>query len=121
MVAACFINWDVFITKYNLTVTTKTQSVDVAFLLKDVSDKNIYLLYENRDKLIEKMPNKPFEEDEYGNSNRPEFDDKGTKIAYFDYILKQKRADFEGKVSGKTWLSWNYPDYRNRKILFDEK
>jgi Domain of unknown function (DUF4173) len=117
MVAACFINWDVFITKYNLTVSTKTQSVDVPFLVKDISDKNLYLLYENRDRLIEKMPNKPFDENEYWESQAPDFTNKEAKIAYLDYALKQKRANFEGKTSGKTWLSWNYPDYRNAQSL----
>jgi Domain of unknown function (DUF4173) len=117
LIAACFINWDIFITKYNLTVTTKTNSVDVVFLLKEVSDKNVYLLYENRDRLIEKMPNKPFDEDEYWNSSSPEFANKDTQTAYLDYTLKQKRANFEGKTSGKTWLSWNYPDYRNAQYL----
>jgi hypothetical protein len=117
MVAACFINWDVFITKYNLTVSTKTQSVDVPFLVKNISDKNLYLLYENRDRLIEKMPNKPFDENEYWETQSPDFANKEAKIAFLDYALKQKRANFEGKTSGKTWLSWNYPDYRNSKFL----
>jgi hypothetical protein len=117
MVAACFINWDVFITKYNLTVSTKTQSVDVPFLVKDISDKNLYLLYKNRDRLIEKMPNKPFDENEYWETQSPDFTNKEAKIAFLDYALKQKRANFEEKISGKTWLSWNYPDYRNKKML----
>jgi Domain of unknown function (DUF4173) len=117
MVAACFVNWDVLITKYNLNVSTKTQSVDVPFLVKDISDKNLYLLYENRDRLIEKMPNKPFDENEYWESQAPDFANKEAKIAYLDYALKQKRANFEGKTSGKTWLSWNYPDYRNAQFL----
>lgn len=117
MIAACFINWDIFITKYNLTATTKTQSVDVPFLLKDISDKNLYLLYENRDKLIEKMPNKPFNEDEYWETSTPEFVTQAAKVAYLDYALKQKRASFEEKIKVNTWRSWNYPDYRNAQFL----
>ena len=117
MVAACFINWDVFITKYNLTATTKTQSVDVPFLLNDISDKNLYLLHEYKDKLIKKMPNKPFNEDEYWATQAPEFPNQAAKIAFLDDALKQKRANFEAKTNGKTWLSWNYPDYRNAEFI----
>jgi hypothetical protein len=112
MIAACFINWDIFITKYNLTVTTKTQSVDVPFLLNSISDKNLYLLHEYKDRLIQKMPNKPFNEEEYWASQAPEFPDQVAKVAFLDDALKQKRANFEAKRNGKTWLSWNYPDYR---------
>jgi Domain of unknown function (DUF4173) len=117
MIAACFINWDIFITKYNLTVTTKTQSVDVPFLLKTISDKNLYLLHEYKDKLLQKMPNKPFNEEEYWESTAPEFVDQAAKVAYLDYALKQKRANFEAKMKGNTWRSWNYPDYRNAQFL----
>lgn len=117
MVAVCFINWDVFITKYNLTVATKTQSVDVPFLLNTISDKNLYLLHEYKDKLVEKMPNKPFNEEEYWSSQAPEFADKAAKVAFLDYALKQKRANFEAKINGNTWRSWNYPDYRNAEFI----
>jgi hypothetical protein len=117
MTAACFVDWDVFITKYNLNVATKTQSIDIPFLLYTVSDKNLYLLYEYKEKLIEKMPNKPFAEPEYWKSQAPEFIDQAVKVDFLEYFLAQKRSNFEKKIKGTTWLSWNYPDYRNAQFL----
>ena len=115
MVATCFINWDVFITRYNLTVTTKSGAVDVPFLTNIISDKNLYLLDENKEKLLQKMPNKPFESEEYWRSDALYFTNETDKKNYLERTLKQKRDGFDSEQKSLTWLSWNYADYANSK------
>ncbi len=87
MVLTCFINWDVAITRYNLTADTKT--IDMKFLLDEVSDKNLFVLYENRDRIIE-------------------------KTNYNFRLIENKRQQFEARQKKYGWASWNYADYRNR-------
>ncbi len=113
MVAACCINWDVFITRYNLTTDTKSHSIDVPFLVRTVSDKNLYLLYENRAKLIEKMPNKPFEQEFYWDLNIPNFANDSLKISYLDRLLEEKKYNFLQEQKFYTAFSWNFADAKN--------
>lgn len=85
----CFVNWDVMITRYNLKADTKT--IDVHFLLEDVSDKNLFILYENEERIRE---------------------------AGFDYnAVIHKKWRFENRQKQLSWASWNYADYRNRRYL----
>lgn len=87
LVATCFVNWDVAITRYNLTAETKT--IDMKFLLNEVSDKNLFVLYENRDRIIE-------------------------KTNYNFQLVENKRRQFKARQKRYGWASWNYADYRNR-------
>ncbi len=121
LVAACFVNWDVFITKYNLSATTKSSSVDVPFLISTISDKNLYLLYENREKLLQKMPNQPFETDEYWQEVGQYFNNETDKKNYLDKKMQQKRSNFEYQQTTISALSWNYSDYVNKQFFKNQK
>ncbi|MFT4762728.1 MAG: hypothetical protein ACI9XO_003580 [Paraglaciecola sp.] len=94
---ATFVNWDVFITRFNLTAETKN-GIDVQFLLFDVSDKNLYLLEDNLDLLVEKSASPGFQ-------HRKSIRDR----------LDKKRSIFERKQKEISGLSWNYADARNVK------
>ncbi len=119
---ACFINWDVFITKYNLTVPNKSNTIDARFLLEDVSEKNLKTLLEYRSELLKKMPNRPFlfsDSNEYVQSDYilPNFPNESAKIEFIDKRIQQKRALFEFEQKQVSWLSWNYADAQNKAYL----
>jgi len=97
LILTALVNWDVFITDYNLTANTKN-GIDVTFLMNDVSDKNLFLLEQNKELLAEKSATSSF-----------------NHIDKVEYALTQKRANFEEKQLELSWLSWNYSDWRNRK------
>lgn len=92
------VNWDILITKYNLQVPTKG-AVDVHFMLNTISDKNLYLLKEHRDKLVTL--------DDY-----PSID---TESIDRNIALKERRYKMRNRQQG--WPSWNLSDYRNAKYL----
>lgn len=100
LICSC-INWDIAITKYNLTVPTKG-AVDVQFMLKTVSDKNLYLLKEQRDQL-------------QFLTSFPIVNEKG-----IDHLLLQKEMFFKLRTEKLSWPSWNLSDYRNKKYLEGE-
>ena len=97
LVLTTVVNWDVFITRFNLNADT-TNGIDAAFLLSEVSNKNLFLLEENIDRLVKE-------------STSPGFQQKKHIVA----ILDTKRRDFELEQEQLSWLSWNYSDARNFK------
>lgn len=117
LLLACFVNWDIFISKYNLTTTTKSGLVDARFLLQDVSDKNLRILMAYRAELLKKMPNQPFSESDYTDFSQPIFTNESAKADFIDEKIRRKRASFEFEQSGLSWLSWNYPDAQNKAYL----
>ena len=98
LVFACVINWDTFITNYNLNKNTKAE-INVPWLLHTTSDKNLFQLIENQDLLKEK--------ESYPKTTALNIDD----------LLNRKIERFEYKMSRLSWLSWNYSDYRNQRFL----
>ena len=94
LLAACFINWDVFITKYNIETPVKTGIIDVRFLLEDVSAKNLPLLYENQDIL-----KTHFAKISDGSKER---------MGSFDSMYNAKKNRFLQEQNAYSWLSWNY-------------
>ena len=117
LLLACFINWDVFISTYNLTTTTKSGLVDARFLLQDVSDKNLRILMEYRSELLKKMPNQPFSESDYTDFSQPIFTNESAKADFIDEKIRRKRTNFEAEQGTLSWLSWNYPDAQNKAYL----
>ena len=96
------VNWDVFITNYNLNYTDKDK-LDAAFLISTVSDKNLKTLFENQARLPEKIN---YREGGFFYENNYE---QNTKAA-----LGRKRDIFlEKNKNGLSFFSWNYPDYQN--------
>jgi hypothetical protein len=117
LLLACFINWDVFITKYNLTVPNKSNTIDARFLLQDVSEKNLKTLLEYRSELLKKMPNQPFSESDASDYNQPLFQNESAKAEFIDRKIQQKRADFEFEQDHISGLSWNYADAQIQTYL----
>jgi hypothetical protein len=121
LLLACFVNWDVFISTYNLTTATKSTTIDARFLLQDVSTKNLKTLMEYRSDLLKKMPNRPFSEGDFERYNEPVFQSEADKEAFIDLQIRQKQRNFEAEQSGLSWLSWNYPDAQNKSYLYTHK
>lgn len=97
LIANSLVPWDTFITRYNLFTETKKQTIDINFLLYQVSDKNLFLLEENLELLKTKKV----------------WPEKTPEI--IEQEVQQKRAEFDLKQSRLTWKSWNAADARNRK------
>ena len=89
------VNWDNFITNYNLNAQTPTE-IDAGFLVYHVSDKNLPILMANKDKLLRK-----------GN----------LKINILEEGLERKLRKFERRMQKQSWLSWNVVDWKNEKLL----
>ncbi len=116
LVAICLVNWDVFITKFNINVPTKSNAIDVRFLVKDVSDKNLYLLFSNTERLAAKMPAQPFPDSDYGREPNV-FANDDARLVYLKSILNNKKTAFEVEQKTYSWLSWNYSDYVNQQFF----
>ena len=91
LVAFAFVNWDVWITEYNLKHFPKDEKL--SFLIRDVSDKNLWVLEENG------------------------IDEYSIEDGYLANKIKEKRIDFMNEQSEYSWASWNYADYLNDKRL----
>lgn len=90
-----FVNWDLAITRYNLQANIPGE-IDARFLFEEVSDKNLYLLYQCRDRLLEKSS----------------LDEKGV-----EHALREKRQRLANRRQFLSWRSWNYADARNEYFL----
>ena len=92
MLLLSIFNWDVLITRYNLTHPQKAP-VDLSFLYNTVSDKNLLILKDYKDDLA------------LGNDRW-----YGNKVELFERRMQR----YPG------WLSWNYADYRTKRGLWVE-
>ncbi len=92
---AC-VNWDVFITRYNLSGTAKS-SVDVNYMIYTVSNKNLFLLEENAALLptLNMYPEMPAEAIRRG--------------------IELKREGFDKEMERFSWKSWNGADEKNKR------
>jgi hypothetical protein len=120
LLATCLVNWDVFITKFNILVPTKSGVVDVRFLLQDVSDKNLYVLFENAGKLLPKMTQAAFPEDSYSRTAQM-FANDAERLTYLKTVLNEKKLRFQEEQKGYSWLSWNRMDAVNTAFLDTHK
>lgn len=89
------VNWDECITRYNLS--RRPDSIDMQFLIHSVSDKNTYLLLQNRERL------------------------HNTGVLLYDENhmdgLEIKPIICMNKISSHSWLSWNLPDEINKRAI----
>jgi len=92
------VNWDIWITQYNLR-KGHTAGLDAYFLVYEVSDKNLYLLLEHQELLKSKNYNLRFD-------NR-----------LVEQKIEKKKRNFVEKQTHYSWLSWNYPDYKNLLMI----
>ena len=97
LLANSSINWDIFITRYNIQTPVKTGVIDVHFLLDDISAKNLPLLLENKDLLKKNL----FQSiDGYGLLTEDGF----------EKALRAKQNRFLTEQNGYSWLSFNLAD-----------
>ena len=97
LLANSSINWDTFITRYNIQTPVKTGVIDVHFLLDDISAKNLPLLLENKD-LLKKNSFQSI--NGYGLLAEDDF----------EKALQRKQNRFLTEQSGYSWLSFNLAD-----------
>jgi Domain of unknown function (DUF4173) len=101
------INWDNFITRYNLS-HHEGDKIDAYFLIKDISDKNLKTLFENKEKLpkqINHHENNLFFDNDYQEDTQNALENKKHRF------LSEDKPSF---------FSWNYPDAENRKYFKNE-
>jgi hypothetical protein len=103
MILISTVNWDVFITRYNLTHTDPSR-LDLRFLLQDVSDKNLHVLLEYKSQL----PNKSYTESRWWGLVTEEFN--------VEQMLEAKRNSFLARTAEKGgFMSWNWIDEVNQR------
>lgn len=95
-----WMNWDVMITKYNV-LTDYKGGLDMYFVMRSVSDKNIYILDEYSDVLKERKNGQWTDQD-------------------IDDEINRKKKAFKTARENHTWLSWNMIDAKNLKYLGTE-
>ncbi len=103
------VNWDVFITNYNLQ-NTDADKLDASFLIQDVSDKNLKTLFEHKSRLPERITQ---QHDGFFYHNSEEIS--------ASFLLDQKKAAFEEKIKeNQSIFSWNYPDEVNKSFFMNK-
>ncbi len=104
MLLISLVNWDVFITKYNLAHTSP-ERLDLRFLLEDVSDKNLHILLQHKNQL----PNKSYTESRWFGLVKEEYN--------VEQLLEQKKQRFLTRMedNGASVMSWNWIDEVNWK------
>ncbi len=83
-----WVNWDSSITKYNIYSHYETD-IDLDFLFKEVSDKNILILEQEKDILEERSK---------------------YSLSEIQNKIDIKKKNFMDRKETQTWLSWNYSD-----------
>lgn len=89
------VNWDILITRYNLN-QAQHETIDAAFLLREVSDKNLPLLLNEHNLLL----------------NRSNIDPN-----LVDRMLQAKIQRFERRQTRLDWRGWNWADLKTAKAL----
>jgi hypothetical protein len=89
------INWHVAITKFNISKST-SHAIDTYFLINMIPDHNLYVLLDNKDKLL-----------------RGTDDDKRV----INHQLEKKKDLFLFTQKKRSWQSFNFPDWRNERYL----
>ncbi len=92
---AC-VSWDVLITRYNLSGRPRS-TVDVEFMIHEMSSKNLHVLEENMEQLkqVEAYPR--------------------IGAAEIQDAVMAKREHFKREQEGLSWKSWNGADARNAR------
>jgi len=98
LLLATTVNWDMAITRFNLSDIPNNRELDLRFLTYTLSDKNLYYLEENEEQIKMK----------WVKSNMS-----------FNKVVTDKWLTFQKRTKDYTWLSWNYSDYKNRDYRSD--
>ena len=98
LILSTAMNWDAFITKYNLNTNTRLAS-NTYILLNTLSSKNLYLLYKEEHLLFTK-PSYPVISEEL-----------------IMELREKKKESFLSQQIKYQWPSWNLPDHINRNYF----
>ena len=100
LVLSTAVNWDIFITRYNIEADIRNQTIDAYFLYNEMTTKNLYLLHEHDATLK-----------------------SSSQLAqkWFQVAFENKKKIFLKEQDGRSWLSWNMADARNSLFLTDYK
>ncbi len=102
----CGFNWDLLITRYNLT-TDYSGNLDTQFLLR-MSDKTLPTLLQyypqTEQKIRQKMAGSAAEERE-------------RTVSHYRNQLLDRVEQFQLTRTDRSWLSWNWPAVRTRQYL----
>ena len=88
-------NWDAIITKYNLGLQ-KGGKPDYRYLVMDLSDKNLPIIYNNIDLFSSELSYRPYD---------------------LQTAINRKKDNFKYKKEKQSWLSWNYADHNTLLYL----
>ncbi|GGG93757.1 DUF4153 domain-containing protein [Pedobacter zeae] len=105
LLAFSLVNWDVFITRYNLSHSDRV-AVDAGYLLS-LSDKTLPLLDQNRAKL-HYTPVK----DLFGKQIV-----KPKETTFYSELLNERIGYFKERYQNVSWLSWNLQDWNTAKYF----
>jgi Domain of unknown function (DUF4173) len=100
LLASCFVPWDSFITRYNISAYAKNKTIDLPFLINEVSDKNISILLENKDFL--KGINQAIPQPN---------NDEGTSSINVENAIQNKINMFRSSQAELGVWSWNLADH----------
>jgi hypothetical protein len=106
---AC-VNWDVFITRFNLSHMA-AERLDLRFLLEEVSDKNLHVLLEYRNQL----PNKTYHESSWFGLVNEDIN--------VNQMLENKITRFQKRMNENqetSFMSWNWIDDINKKAVLSK-
>lgn len=105
LLAFSFVNWDVFIAKYNLAQSERV-AIDADYLLY-LSDKTLPILDKNRSKLYD-IPSKGL----YGREIS-----KPCNVEFYSQKLDKRIGYFKERYEQVSWLSWNLQDWNTAKYF----
>ena len=115
----CFVNWDVFIVRYNLKNSTYIK-LDFDHLIS-MSDKTLPLLLNNKNLLKTYLPTSeyanPYLIDSIEEAEKATKRTIGEQIIAFDDDLNERIIRFEKRYKETSWLSWNYRDWVTHRYL----
>lgn len=113
LLVACFINWDVVITHYNITVPAQ---VEKTYLVK-LSDKTLPLLFE-----MESNPallHKEFVNETYASAGTLYNYREEVPPSSYEQELSRKLFDFMARAKNNEWQSWYYEQSTTRNALLE--
>lgn len=103
--ATALVNWDQFITNYNLSRYTQGKFVDPDFLL-EMSDKTLPSLIQFKDVFK-------------SNNSQTERGEQANEANYYIYELRDRLTTFQTKMKEQSFPEWNYAEYQAYKELED--
>ncbi len=107
LLASCLVSWDTFITRYNINAYAKNKTIDLPFLVNEVSDKNIGILLEQKEFLKSIKQEIPQSSD---------YDGGGYNLN-LESAIQNKINTFKANQAGYGFWSWNLADHNTWNVV----